>query len=866
MSTPPAHPLLVMEGITRSFGGVLALNNVHFDLHAGEVQALVGQNGAGKSTLIKILAGALRPDAGTIMINGAPVTLASPADALHLGIGTVYQDPLVYPELSVTENIFMGREIKDRNGSIDQQAESKQVRSLLQSMEVNPRLANRPIGSLSVALRQLVLIAKVLSWEPKVMVFDEPTAILTQREAENLFEIIRKLRARGVGIIYISHRLEEIYQLADRVTVLKDGESKGTWPIRSVVHTSITPEEEANTVTSNQLIELMAGRALQESIAHAGPSSSEVILRVQHLTHPGMYRDINFELHPGEILGFFGLVGAGRSEIARAIFGEEPATAGQILYQGQEVTIHSPQQATRMGIAYLPEDRKNQGVFGNLSVAYNTAITVLRRLASLGFVVQQREEAALASRYVRDLSIKTPDTRLKVANLSGGNQQKVVLSKWLAVHPRIFILDEPTAGIDISSKQEIHNLIVELARSGVAVMLISSELPEILKLSDRIITMHEGSITGEFARDTPANTVLAAAMEDRAPDSSVTLVETTDTAEEARQVARPITAPQAHAIRDWSDVRRIVASREFIVLALLIIGSLIFNITHPTFLTFNNILSILSNVAVVAIISIGMTMVIVTGGIDVSIGAILALCMLISAKVMAAGVDNLFLALLVSLGVGLLMGLVNGSLVAYGRIHPIIVTLGTLNIIRALHIQILGPQWITPPPVARPLSLGSFLGFPIPLWITVLLGILATLFLARRPLGRYIYALGGNAEATRLAGINVRLVIIFVYVAIGVLVGLAALIQLGLSGTVQPNAGIGLELQVIAATVIGGTNILGGRGTVIGSLLGALLVEAVHNALITIGTIALLEGLVVGILIIIAVGLDVLQNRKAAKV
>lgn len=323
--------------------------------------------------------------------------------------------------------------------------------------------------------------------------------------------------------------------------------------------------------------------------------------------------------------------------------------------------------------------------------------------------------------------------------------------------------------------------------------------------------------------------------------------------------------PAVGADLPTADVRALLARRESSVLVLLIVASLLFGLTHPSFLTRDNIASILSNVAVVAIMSVGMTLVIVTGGIDVSIGSTLALCMLMSAKTMLAGGD-LLVALAAALAVGAIVGAVNGAIVAYGRIHPIIVTLGTLNMIRALHIQILGPQWITPPPVARILALGTVAGVPAPFVLTVALGIVCTLFLLRRPLGRHIYGLGGNPEAARLAGVDVRRVTICVYAVTGLLVGLAAVIQLGVSGTVQPNAGVGLELQVIAATVIGGTSILGGRGTVAGSLLGALLVETVHNALITVGTISLLEGLVIGILILLAVGADVLQNRGAVTV
>jgi rhamnose transport system ATP-binding protein len=497
--------VLEMQGIDKSFGGVHALIDVAFDLQTGEVHALCGQNGAGKSTLIRILAGALQPDAGTIHMDGGPVTLASPAAALQLGIGTVYQDPLVYPELTVTENIFTGRELRDRLGNIDKRAQVRRVQDLLHDLNVDPRLALRPMGSLSVALQQLALIAKALSWAARVMVFDEPTAILTAREAENLFAIIRKLRERGVGIIYISHRLEEIYSLADRVTVLKDGQIKGTWPLGAV--------------SSGQLIELMAGHALFESVAHQAPGDSRPVLSVRGLTRRDAFQGVDFDLQAGEIRGFFGLVGAGRSEVAQALFGVEPADAGEIRVDDRPVRMRSPSQALRLGIAYLPEDRKGQGLFGTLTLRYNMAIAIIRRLSLGGTVVRTRREDEVASRYLKELFIKAPGTATKVSNLSGGNQQKVVLAKWLATEPRIFILDEPTRGIDVSSKREIHNLIVSLAREGVAIMLISSELPEVLRLSDRIIVMREGRVTGRFARDAAAGDVLAAAMGGKTTDT-----------------------------------------------------------------------------------------------------------------------------------------------------------------------------------------------------------------------------------------------------------------------------------------------------------------------------------------------------------
>jgi rhamnose transport system ATP-binding protein len=499
--------VLEMRGISKSYGGVAALRGVDFDVSGGEVQALVGQNGAGKSTLIKILSGAVAPDGGTISLDGKPVVFGSPAQAIAAGIATVYQDPQVYPELSVTENIFLGREIRNRFGNIDHRAQVARVAELLAELGVEPGLATAPIAELSLARRQLALIAKARSTEPKVIIFDEPTAILTEREARWLFDIIERLRARGVAIIYISHRLEEIFAIANRVTVLKDGETKGTWRIGDV--------------TTGQLIEVMAGQALSAGADHATAQPGEPILEVRGLARHGAFDDISFALRPGEIVGLFGLVGSGRSEVARAIFGEERAERGDVLLDGRIVHFRSPRQAVKAGVCYLPEDRKGQGLFSALPVVFNETVVVLPRVSRMGAITRADRELEIAQKYARDLSIKPLSSSVPAGTLSGGNQQKVVLAKWLAAKPRVFILDEPTAGVDVGSKQEIHNIIVRLAQvERIAILVISSELPEILALSDRIIVMHEGYISRTFGRGAGAKDVLAAAMEGRRPDAS----------------------------------------------------------------------------------------------------------------------------------------------------------------------------------------------------------------------------------------------------------------------------------------------------------------------------------------------------------
>lgn len=496
-----------MANLSKSFGGVRALAGIDFDVRAGEVHALLGQNGAGKSTLIKILSGAQRPDSGTIKYRGEPVTFATPRSALEAGIATVYQDPLVYPELSVAENVFMGRELRDRFGNVDHARERSKVGELLAALGADTAFAQRRIGTLRLAERQLAMIAKALSVDPTVIIFDEPTAILTAAETETLFANVRRLRAGGAAIVYISHRIDELFAIADRVTVLKDGATRGTYRIGDV--------------TAAALIEAMVGSALAAGSEREPAERAEPVLEVCELRRTGAFQGVSFSLAPGEIVGFFGLVGAGRSEVARAIFGEEPADGGTIVIDGTRIRMTSPRRAKRLGIAYLPEDRKGQGLFGALSIVFNVAVVVLSRLSSGGAVASPRRERALARTYVDALAIKSSDPLLPVSTLSGGNQQKVVLAKWLASKPRIFILDEPTAGVDVAAKAEIHRIVVDLARRDrIAVIVISSELPEILALADRLLVMRTGWLVREFPRGASASDVLDAALRSDAVESN----------------------------------------------------------------------------------------------------------------------------------------------------------------------------------------------------------------------------------------------------------------------------------------------------------------------------------------------------------
>jgi rhamnose transport system ATP-binding protein len=492
-----AAPLLALEGIRKAFPGVQALQGVRFDVRPGEVHALLGENGAGKSTLIKIISGVYRPDDGRIEMAGQAVAFASPLDAQAAGIATIYQELLLFPELSVAENIFMGHPPRTRLGALDWRAMRSRAEALLASLDIHDLDVGRSVGALSVGNRQRVEIAKALSQNARILIMDEPTAALTEADVQRLFGIVRRLRERGVGIVYISHRLEEVFALADRVTVLRDGAYVATKPIAAT--------------DRDDLIGMMVGRTIDQLFPKQDATLGAPILELRDLVRPPLTNRISLALRAGEIVGLAGLVGSGRSELAQVIFGITPAHSGEIRIAGQPVRIDSPGRAKAHGIAYVPEDRGIQGLIRPMSLRANLSLAVLGKLAR-GPFIDRPAEAALASASIRQFNIRTSGPEQVVNKLSGGNQQKVVLGKWLASEPRILIMDEPTRGIDVGAKAEIHRLMSDLAGQGLAILMISSELPEIMGMSDRIMVMREGRIVAEFARGAATQELVGRAM------------------------------------------------------------------------------------------------------------------------------------------------------------------------------------------------------------------------------------------------------------------------------------------------------------------------------------------------------------------
>jgi rhamnose transport system ATP-binding protein len=495
--TPPS-PLVELRNITKRFGDVEVLRQVSLPLYAGEVHALVGENGAGKSTLVKILAGVHPLDEGSILLDGAPIALHDPSQAQHLGIAVIHQQPSLFPDLDVAENTYMGRQPLGALGRLDWGLMYREVNTLLHRLDAHFD-ARTPVRSLSVADQQLVEIAKALSIKARLLVMDEPTAALSTREVEDLFSIVRQLRAQGVAILFISHRFEEIFEIADRVTVLRDG---------ALILTKLTSE-----LSQAETISAMVGRELSTLFPKQETDIGEVALEVRGLTRAGEFRDVSFQAHRGEILGFAGLIGAGRTEVARAIFGITHPDAGAILVDGHPVSFSSPSDAMRLGIAYVPEDRYQHGLVREFSIASNVTLPIWRSISNWLGIVNWRTERAIATDYFQRLQIRATSIEQLAQSLSGGNQQKVVIAKWLATNPRILILDEPTRGVDIGAKAEVHRLISQLASEGMAIIMISSELPEVLAMSDRVLVMHEGRVTGEFARaEATQERVMFAAM------------------------------------------------------------------------------------------------------------------------------------------------------------------------------------------------------------------------------------------------------------------------------------------------------------------------------------------------------------------
>jgi len=829
---------LRLQGIRKSFDGVQALKGVDLELSAGEIHALIGENGAGKSTLIKIAGGVFAPDSGTILLDDKPVRFADPREAQRQGIIVIHQTPTLCAHLSVTENILLGN-LPTRWGIVQWKRANELAANLLAQLGVVLPL-DAPVGTLSAAQQQLVALARALSLRARWLILDEPTAALSRSETERLFAILRQLKGQGVGILFVSHRLEEVLELADRITVLRDGEKVATLS--------------AADATREQLITLMAGQpiAVQPSVTAPAKSSSP-LLRLRDVVVPNFVRGVGLEVRSGEVVGLFGLVGSGRSELAQALVGLRPIASGIVEWQGKPVRFRNPKEALTHGIAYLPEDRLRQGLLLPRSIRENIGLTNLHRFHHFG-IVNERAESEAAQAQVQMLGVKATSIAQPVAQLSGGNQQKVALAKWLLTDPKLLILDEPTHGIDVATKAEIHRLIAELKAQGKAILLISSELEELQVLSDRLLVFRQGRIVGEFAPTASQESILAAAFSEPSVDES-----SSSAASAMLHPSRPSTSRLSESRR---RISRLLLSREISLLAFLAAVTAFVGWRNLAFLSAEHWLTMVQESAPTLLAAGIMAAVIISGNLDLSIGSVLGACAMAAGHAAKAG-WALPLVIAVALALGASVGLVNGVLTARLGISSVVITLGMLGIVRGTMLVFTKGYWVIGLPEAfRQLSVGSIAGVPNPIWISLLVLLALGLVMAHTRWGRDLYAMGSNPMAAWMAGIPVRRRLIGVFVASGTVTGLAALLYAARFPVVQSETGKGFELTVITAAVLGGVNIFGGAGSVFGAVLGAFAVTVLRSALTFLQLPGEWDTFALGGLILLSVAIDAWRRRR----
>lgn len=864
--------MLELVDITRTFPGVVALNGVAFDLRAGEVHALVGENGAGKSTLINVVSGLLAPDSGELRLAGERVAWKNPLAARVRGIVTVHQEAELFGPLSVAENMALGLGLPIRGRGIlmrqlvDWRRVYDSARDAVAQMgeTLNVRL---PAARLSVAQRHMTQVAAAVTQQARVVILDEPTSALSEVEVHWLFEQIARLKSAGAGIIYVSHRQEEIFQLANRITVLRDGRRIWTRNRSDVDRGGLIEamvggrpgghSRGGNLPRSDDGARWVDRRSGSEIDRKAEPPR----LRVRGLSHSlGSFRNVDLEAFAGEVVGIYGLIGAGRTEFAHTVFGLDPQPSGTIELDGQPITIRHPQTAVGAGIALVPEDRLRQGLCGGLSLQANTVLSSLRRLG-IGLLASTGRECRATQEIMAQLGVKHRSLRQPIRELSGGNQQKVVLGRWLLTRPRVLILDEPTRGVDVGAKAEIHRLLRGLADEGLAILMISSDLPEVLEHSDRILVFREGMVVGEFdSRSATAAEIAAVAL-----PAAVRTGQASDSQRMSTDCGAESNA--AHLNASAGSARRIpvhLPLSELGLAAVVVVLSLLLMLTSDGF----SFATLLTAASLWTILGLAAACGIIAGGIDISLGSLVAVsaaCAAWALKLPYPPAVTIPLGIAIGALVGAAGGLVNGALTLVGRVHPLVVTLGTMTIYRGLVILMLAGQPIVdlPEQFSR-LAVDPVTGFR---GIVVMAGLIAVavwVWLSHTRSGRHVYAQGAGPEAARLAGISRVRVLLTAFGVGGLLAGIAGLVHLALSARMQPRLGMDWELQAIAIAVIGGVAITGGRGTVWGVILGAILLRLVNSALVRWGVSDDQVDLLVGGMLLIAVLLDLAWRRRFA--
>jgi rhamnose transport system ATP-binding protein len=879
----PSKAVAALRSVTKAFGEAVVVDQVSVELFPGEVLALVGENGAGKSTCVKMLCGVHRPDGGHVEIAGEQVEFHSPLDAQGRGIAVVQQHPGLFGELSVAENVFAGRLPRGRFGRIDhKRMESETTRLLdLLGLQVSPHTQAK---LLRTAEQQLVEIARGLAIDAQVLILDEPTAALSSHEVDRLFEVVEGLRSSGMALMFVSHRLEELLALSNRVAVLRDGKLVATAQTASL--------------TAPELVHLMVGRPISDMYAAPSSAPGAPVLELEGLSCAGQFQDVSLTVRSGEIVGLAGLVGSGRTEIARTIFGIQRATSGRVVLDGKPLTAHSSADALKNGIAYVSEDRRGQSLVVDFSVLTNATLPSLSKIARAG-VLRRKDEIAMVGPLLSELNLRFRGYDQPVGMLSGGNQQKVVLAKWLATKPRVLILDEPTQGVDVQTKAEVHRLVTELARRDVAVLLISSELPELLNTCDRIAVMREGQLVDQFTRADASQesigaaatgTVLATVHNGGGNSKAIAGVSIAEAAviegeitssvtpEPEPQVVTDNAAQGAPAMRSLWPGHRIKSAdavgrkwhqrRELGLVCAVILFAIVVTAVDSRFLTWSNLSSVLIEAALFSFLVLGEMFVLLTGNIDLTVGSVFGFSAYLAANIMRSDPTlPVIVAVLAGCGAGLVFGLVTGSIVTYGKVPSIVVTLGMLAVIQGLIPLLLGNREITVGQVPNSwLNLASHQTFGLINVEYVAVGVLAIAAVVLRSTrtGRELYAVGSNPDGARQIGIPVNRRVLTAFALSGLLAGLGGV--LAGSRLVVVDAQFGQSgnqvLTTIACAVVGGIAIYGGVGTVAGVVLGALALQIITNGLDLMRIDPLWDIAFFGGVMIVVVTIDLLLTKR----
>ncbi|MBV9104937.1 MAG: ATP-binding cassette domain-containing protein [Verrucomicrobia bacterium] len=818
-------PVLAVTDVDKSFPGVRALVKVSFECRAGEIHGLVGENGAGKTTLMRILAGVNRPDSGKIQISGKGVTLSSPRQAHDLGISMVYQDTRLVDGIDVAQNIWLERE----PGSalfINRRQMERHSAAILQRLGIQIDLRRR-VSELSVGERQIVEIARALTANPAVLILDEPTSSLDSAESKQLGKILVGLRTTGTGIVFISHRLPEVLELADRITIMKDGEIVSTL--------------ENKGVTEDTLVSLMVGRKLSLAFPSKTGKTGATRLEVEDLSSPGQFQNVSFSVAAGEIVGLGGIQGNGQREIARALYGLLPTT-GQVRLNGSRITLSSPGHAIRSGIVYVPADRRGEGLFIAHSIRENIAIPHLSAWSNFG-VMFKRQEAVAVRETIDRLKIRTPSSEQPVEFLSGGNQQKVVFGRWLLAKPILYIFEEPTAGVDVGTKLELYRVIRGLGEEGAAVLILSSELIELIGVCDRILVAAHGNIVDSVtASEATEERIIGSAVRKKREHAAAEESAGKNAGKNSRRVS----------IREVL-LRRYTGAGLLCVLVLLLCAYTVSR--SPYFLTERNLGNLVIQVAPLALVATGQMAVVLISGIDLSVGPCMSLITALASYVIVGNEqDNIAAGIAICLIVGVLIGALNGFIILYLRIPDLIATLSTFSVVTGLALIVRPSPGGNVSEVFADAITTRIGWFPIMGSAVILLAIVGEILQLRGRVGTRLYAIGSNPEAAFVAGIPVERVRFFAYLFCGLMAALAGLVVAARIGSGDPQAGSQFTLASVTAVVVGGTSIFGGRGTVVGTLLGAFLLVLMQNSLNQLHVSAYYQYVWTGALMLLAVG------------